>query len=123
MQYTEWGDYGRLVQGIVCCSAYLPRILYYHVPDGNDVADAAEEDEEMEDGMHEALLVETVEDGTSDVGNTFGYYPWDGGGADTVEKGLEGYKDRQTHAHKTKGFEITVLLEMAKTDYGAGYGA
>ena len=86
------------------------------------MADAAEEDEEMEDGMHEALLVETVKDGTGDVGNTFGYYPWGGGGADTVEKGLEGYKNRQTHAHKTKGFEITGRLEMAKSDYGAGYG-
>ena len=123
MQYTEWGDYGRLVQGIVCCSAYLPRILHQHIPYGDDVADAAEEDEEMEDGMHEALFVETVEDGTGDVGNALGYYPWDGSGADTVEKGLEGYKNRQTHAHKTKGFEITVLLEMAKTDYCAGNSA
>ena len=86
------------------------------------MADAAEEDEEMEDGMHEALLVETVEDGTGDVGNALGDYPWDGGGADTVEKGLEGYKHRQTHTNETKGFEIAVLLEMAKTDYGAGYG-
>ena len=115
MQYTEWGDYGQLVQGIVCCSAYLPRILHQHIPYGDDVADAAEEDEEMEDGMHEALLVETIEDGTGDVGNTFGYYPWDGSGADTIEKGLEGYKNRQTHAHKTKGFEITVLLETVET--------
>ena len=39
------------------------------------MADAAEEDEEMEDGMHEALLVETVEDGTGDVGNALGDYP------------------------------------------------
>ena len=115
MQYTEWGDYGQLVQGIVCCSAYLPRILHQHIPYGDDVADAAEEDEEMEDGMHEALLVETVEDGTGDVGNALGDYPWDGGSTDTVEKGLEGYKDRQTHAHKTKGFEITVLLETVET--------
>ena len=86
------------------------------------MADAAEEDEEMEDGMHEALLVETVEDGTGDVGNALGYYPCDSGSANTVEKGLEGYKNRQAHAHETKGFEIAVLLEMAKTDYGAGYG-
>ena len=111
-----------LRQHCVCCRDYLPRILHQHIPYSDDVADAAEEDEEMEDGMHEALIVETIEDGTSDVGNTFGYYPWDGGSADTVDKGLEGYKDRQTHAHKTEGFEITVLLEMAKTDYGAGYG-
>ena len=115
MQYTEWGDNGRFVQGIVCCSAYLPRILHQYIPYGDDVADAAEEDKEMEDRVHVALLVEAVEDGTGDVGNTFGYYPWDGGGADTVEKGLEGYKDRQTHAHKTKGFEITVLLETVET--------
>ena len=64
-----------LRQHCVCCSAYLPRILHQHIPDGNDVTDAAEKDEEMEDGMHEALIVETIEDGTSDVGNTFGYYP------------------------------------------------
>ena len=101
---------------------YLPRIIHKHIPDGDDVADAAEEDEEMEDGMHEALFVETVEDGTGDVGNALGDYPRDGGGADTVEKGLEGYKDGQAHAHETKGFEIAVLLEMAKTNYSAGYG-
>ena len=65
----------RLRQHCVCCSAYLSRILHQHIPYGNDVADAAEEDEEMEDGMHEALIVETIEDGTGDVGNTFGYYP------------------------------------------------
>ena len=115
MQYTEWGDYGRLVQGIVCCSAYLPRILHQHIPYGDDVADAAEEDEEMEDGMPEALLVETIEDGTGDVGNTFGYYPWDGGGADTVEKGFEGYKNWQAHAHKTKGFEVAMLPKAVET--------
>ena len=97
-------------------------IIHKYVPYGDDVADAAEEDEEMEDGMHEALFVETVEDGTGDVGNALGYYPRDGSGADTVEKGFEGNKNRQAHAHETKGLEIAVLLEMAKTDYGAGYG-
>ena len=64
-----------LRQHCVCCRNYLPRILHQHNPYGNDVADTAEEDEEMEDGMHEALIVETIEDGTGDVGNTFGYYP------------------------------------------------
>ena len=64
-----------LRQHCVCCRNYLSRILHQHIPDGDNVADAAEEDEEMEDGMHEALLVETVEDGTGDIGNTFGYYP------------------------------------------------
>ena len=86
------------------------------------MADAAEEDEEMKDGMHEALFVETIEDGTGDVGNALGDYPRDGGRADTVEKGLEGNKNRQAHAHETKGFEVAVLLEMAKTDSGAGDG-
>ena len=57
------------------CRDHLPRILHKHIPYGDDVADTAEEDEEMEDGMHEALIVETIEDGTSDVGNTFGYCP------------------------------------------------
>ena len=94
---------------------YLPRILHQHVPYGDDVADAAEEDEEMEDGMHEALFVETVEDGTGDVGNALSYYPCDSGGADTVEKGLEGDKDGQAHAYETKGFEIAVLLEAVET--------
>ena len=86
------------------------------------MADAAEEDKEMEDRVHVALLVEAVEDGTGDIGYSLGYYPRHCGSAHTVEKGLEGHKDRQTHAHKTEGFEITVLLETAKTDYGAGYG-
>ena len=115
MQYTEWGAYGRLVQGIVCCSAYLPRILHQHIPYGDDLAHAAEEDEETEAGLHEALLAETIEDGTGDAGNALGDYPRDGGGAYTVEKGLEGYKDRQTHAHKTKSLKITVLLETVET--------
>ena len=79
------------------------------------MSDAAEEDEEMEDGMHVALLVETIEDGTGDVGNALGYYPRHRGSAHTVEKGLEGYKHRQTHTNETKGFEITVLLETVET--------
>ena len=75
----------------------------------------------MKDGVHEALIVETIEDGTSDVGNTFGYYPRHRGGAYTVEKGLEGYKHRQAHANETEGFNVAVLLEMAETDNSACY--
>ena len=69
----------------------------------------------MEDGMHVALLVETIEDGPGDVGNALGYYPCDSGSADTVEKGLEGDKDGQAHAYETKGFEIAVLLKTVET--------
>ena len=64
-----------LRQHCVCCRDYLPRIHHQHIPYGNDVADAAEEDEEMKDGVHEALIVETIEDGTGDVGNALGDYP------------------------------------------------
>ena len=85
------------------------------------MADAAYQDEEVENRVHVALLVEAVEDGTGDIGYSLGYYPRHRGSAHTVEKGLEGYKDRQTHAHKTEGFEIAVLLEMAETDNSACY--
>ena len=76
----------------------------------------------MEDRVHVALLVEAVEDGTGDIGYSLGYYPRHCGSAHTVEKGLEGYKHRQAHAHKTKGLYVAMLLEMAETDYSTRYG-
>ena len=79
------------------------------------MADAAEEDKEMEDRVHVALLVEAVEDGTGDIGYSLGYYPRHCGSAHTVEKGLEGYKHRQAHANETEGFNVAVLLETVET--------
>ena len=75
----------------------------------------------MKDGVHESLFVEAVEDGTGDIRYSLGYYPRYGGSAHTVEKGLEGYKHRQAHAHKTKGLYVAMLLEMAETDNSACY--
>ena len=42
------------------------------------MTDGAGEDEEMEDGVHEAALAETVKQGTGDVADAFGYYPYHG---------------------------------------------
>ena len=86
------------------------------------MADAAEEDKEMEDRVHEALLVEAVEDGTGDVCHSLGYYPRHRGSAHAVEKRLEGHQHRQAHAHKTESLDVAVLLQMAETDYSARYG-
>ena len=49
------------------------------------MTDGAGENEEVEDAVHVALLVEGVEEGTGDVADAFGYNPDDGGGGDGVE--------------------------------------
>ena len=48
---------------------FLSRLDIFHqnVPNGDDVADATCQDEEVEHGVHVFLLVDTVEHGTRDV--------------------------------------------------------
>ena len=70
------------------------------------MTDAAEEDEEMEDGVHIFLLVESIEDGTCDVGDTLGDEPDDGGSRDGVQEGLEGHQHTQPHTDKTESLNI-----------------
>ena len=51
---------------------FLGRLDIFHenVPNGDDVADATCQDEEVEHGVHVFLLVDTVEHGTCDVADT-----------------------------------------------------
>ena len=49
-----------------CLYACL-NVFHQNVPNGDDVADATCQDEEVEHGVHVFLLVDTVEHGTRDV--------------------------------------------------------
>ena len=80
------------------------------------MADTAEEDEEVEDGVHIFLLVEGIEDGTSDVGNTLSNKPYDGSSRDSIQQGFEGYQYTQAHADKTKRLDVRMLFQFDETD-------
>lgn len=99
-----------------------PRILQQHIPDGDDVAKAAGEHEEMEDGVHESAFVETVEDGTGYVADAFGDNPDDGRRAHGVDERAESDEDRQAHSHETGGLHVAVVFEPAEADDGSGDG-
>ena len=80
------------------------------------MADAAGQDEEMEDGVHVFLLVEGIEDGTRDVAYAFGDKPHDGSRRDGVHQRLEGHEHAQTHADETECLQIRVFLQSNETD-------
>ena len=80
------------------------QILHEDVPDGDDVADAAGEDEEMEDGMHIFPFVQTVEDGAGDVADTFADNPDEGGSGHAVDEGFESDEYAEAHSDETKSF-------------------
>ena len=46
------------------------KVLHQYIPNGDDVAHTAGEDEEMEYAVHIFALVQTVEHGTRDVADT-----------------------------------------------------
>ncbi len=98
------------------------QIFHQHIPDGDDVAETACKDKEMEDGVHVTLPVEGVEDGTGDIGDTLSDEPYHSGGGDSVEEGLEGDEDAQSHADETEGLDVGVLLELDEADDGASKG-
>ena len=52
--------------------------LHKYIPHSYDVADGTGEDEEMEDGVHEAALAQAIKQGTGNVADAFGYYPYHG---------------------------------------------
>lgn len=99
-----------------------PRILQQHIPDGDDVAEAAGEHEEMEDGMHETAFVEAVEDGAGYVADAFSDYPCDGRRTHGVDERAESDEDRQAHSHETDGLHVAVVAEVAEADDGSGDG-
>lgn len=98
------------------------RILHEHVPDGDDVAKAAGEHEEMEDGVHETAFVEAIEDGAGYVADTFGDDPRDGRRAHGVDERAESDDDRQAHSHETDGLHVAVVAEVTEADDGADDG-
>ena len=49
------------------------------------MTDAAKEDEEMEDAVHILLLVESIEDGTCDIGDALGDEPYDSSSRDSIQ--------------------------------------
>ena len=61
------------------------QILHEDVPDGDDMADGACEDEEVEHGVHIASAVEGIEQCAGDVAHALGDDPHHGSGADAVE--------------------------------------
>lgn len=82
------------------------------------MADGAGEDEEMEDGVHEAALAETVKQGTGDVADAFGYYPYHGGRTDAMEKRTESNEHAQTHHHVADCLHVAMALQTHETLHG-----
>ena len=94
-----------------------------HVPNGDDVADGARQDEEMEDAVHVAPLVEAVERRSRDVADPLGDNPSDRQRTHVVDKRLERHEHAQAHGHETSCLEVAVLLEADEAGDGARYGA
>ncbi len=71
---------------------FLPlKIFDENVPDGDDVADGAGKDKEMEYGVHISLIIKGIEYGSCDVADTLGNNPNNSGCTDCVEQRFEGY--------------------------------
>ena len=80
------------------------------------MTEAAGKDEEMEDTVHIPLLMESIEDGTSDIEDTLGDNPDDGGCRYGVYQGLEGYQHTQSHADEAERLDVGMLLQPDETD-------
>lgn len=102
-------------------SAIILYVFHQDVPDGDDVADASRQDEEMEDGVHVSLLVDAVEDGTSDVAYALGNDPSHRGRGDGVKQWLEGDQYRQAHAHEAERLQVAVVFQLGKAHHRSCY--
>ena len=91
-------------------------ILHQYIPDGNDMTDASRQNEEMEYGVHIALVVEAIEDGTCDVGYALSDNPDDSGSRYGIYQGFEGHQDRESHANKAERLDIGMFLQFDKAD-------
>lgn len=94
-------------------------ILHEHVPYGDDVANGAGEDEEMEYAVHVAALVEAVEQGACDVEHALGHNPPYGGGTNVVYKRLECHEHAKAHAYVAHRLYVAVFPEPPETHNGA----
>ena len=103
-------------------SFFILKVFHQDIPYGDDMADAAGEDEEMKDAVHVFPLVEAVEHGPRDIADAFGDNPRNGSRTNTVDQRLEGHEDAQPHSHEAAGLQIAVVLEPAETHHRAHYG-
>ena len=87
------------------------------------MTDGSRQYEEMEHAVHVFRLVQTVESGAGDVAYSLSDDPDHGSSAHTSQQGLEGHKNRESHADETERLHITVFLQMDEADGGAGNGA
>ena len=98
-------------------------VLHQDVPDGDDMADAAGKNEEVEHGMHISLLVDAIEYGTRDIAYALGDDPNHRGRGNRVDERLECHQYRETRAHEAERLQIAVVLELGEAHYCACYGA
>ena len=99
------------------------QILREQFPDGDDVADGACKDEEVEDGVVVVDAAQAVEECTGDVKHAFGDNPGDGNHAHTCDERLECHEYGQSHQDETGGFQIAVCLEFRQADNRSDNGA
>ena len=58
------------------CISSLFQHRIQHIPYGDDVADGASQDKEMEDAVHVPPFVDTIKQGTCDITDTLGHNPY-----------------------------------------------
>ena len=87
------------------------------MPNGDEVAECTEDNEEMENGVHVFAAVERVKSCTGYIHHALGYYPCDGLGGKNLEKRTEGNDDRESHTDEREGFEITVVFEFTECEH------
>ena len=83
------------------------------------MADGAQQDKDVENGVHIGFLVERIEEGTRDVHHTFGDDPRRGNHARRIPKGTKCHNHRQAHQHITDGLEMTVGITIEETEDAA----
>ena len=86
------------------------------------MADGAQQDKDVENGVHIGLLVERIEEGTRDIHHTFGDDPRRRNHARRIPKGTKRHKDRKAHQYITDGLKMTVGITIEETEDAADDG-
>lgn len=100
----------------------LSHVFHQYIPHGDDMAQGADQHEEVEHGVHIPFPVERIEHGTCDVSQTLRDNPYDGSRRYRVDERLEGYQHGESHAHEAERLDIRMLLQLHKTDHRADDG-
>ena len=79
---------------LLCLSS---EVAHEDVPHGDEVADAAGENKEMEDSVHVAATTKGIEQRTGDIAHTLCNDPDDRRRTHRIDQWLEG--NQHTHAH------------------------